>query len=182
MNAVLERASAPAADLQDGTSYGVLSPQMEDPFTLPNIAIPRWRAPTLRNFAEMAKDLRSWTGWSLRALSDALNTTHPTMRQILNGVPQAGTRNKELLRRIEQAHEVVARIYIVADRDIRRTAIVLTATSPSGRAVEYLASGEPSKAYLAALDSLRPEKSGGMLVGSRPLQPGAGTVDYLDPE
>lgn len=182
MNAILECASAPATELEGGTSYGVLKPEREDPFTLPNIAIPRWRPPTLRNFTEMAKDLRVWTGWSIRALAEVLATTHPTMGQILEGAPQAGTRNKELLRRIEQAYEVVARIYLVAGRDDRRTAVALASSSPSGSAIFHLMTDQPSRAYLAALNALRPERSEGLLVGSRPLKPGSGTVDYLDAE
>lgn len=181
MNAVLERTSAPVTEPKRGTAYAALASTAEtDPFVLSGISIPRWLPPTVRNFSQMARDIQAWTGWSLRALAEAVGTTHPTIRQILDGVPQVGTRNTDLLRRLDLAHGVVARIYVVAGRESSRTAFALASPSVSGTAVALLASGQSSRAYLTALDALRPARPEGLLVGSRPLRPGTGTVDYLD--
>jgi hypothetical protein len=181
MNAQLERVSIDDLDLQAGARYALDEPP-DNPFTIRDIAIPRWQAPILRNFAQMAKDVRAWTGWSTRALAEAVGTTHPTIRQILDAVPGSGTRRPDMLRRLEQVHGVVARIYLMAGSDSRRAAAVLAA-GPAGRsAVDYLSAGEANKAYLAALDVLQPREGNGLLVGARPVQPGRGTVDYLDPD
>lgn len=128
----------------------------------------------------MTQELRNWTKWSARQLADALSTSHTTVLAIETGRPLAAGHSGDLRRHIVDAHTVVSRIFVLADRDPRRTAHALneaTGNGLSGRTL--LARGEPAKAYIAALDVLRPPTQG-LLVGSHPAEPGTATAPLHD--
>jgi hypothetical protein len=181
MNTTLDRSWAPTIEADTGTTYGVLRDRAGTVYDVPEIVIPRWQPPTLKTFARMANELQEWTGWSLRRLADVLGTTHPTAKSLLDGSRQAGSRNPALLHRLERAHGVIHRIHVLAGQDVQRTAAALDALTTEGCAADLIPQDEPDRAYLAGLEALRPSRQNGMLVGSRPVKPGTGTVDYLEP-
>lgn len=164
----------------EGTSYPVLRERQVDPFKLVGIEFPRWESGPALDFGEMARRLKRFTRWSDRALAEAIGTSHPTVAALLKGSPTAGSRNRHLLERLRDMHGVVSRIFLVASKDPRATVMALTSGNGGRCALEYLAQGEPEKAYLAALDALRPRPTDDYLVGTSPSEPGRGTAAYLD--
>jgi hypothetical protein len=130
------------------------------------------RAPDVQR---MISDMRAWTGWSQRRLADVLGTSHTTVGRAEAGRPLVEARSGDLRDRVDRAHAVVQRIFLLAERDAEETARLLE-TPPSitggGSAVDGLRTGNPDRAYIAALDVLRPRPTG-MLVGSRPRRGGA---------
>jgi hypothetical protein len=140
-------------------------------------------APVIRpapDVQRMTQELRSWTRWSARQVADVLSTSHTTVLAIENGRPLAAGHSGDLRRHIVDAHTVVSRIFILADRDPRRTAHALDAAPGHGlSACTLLEHGEPAKAYVAALDVLRPPTQG-LLVGSHPAEPGLATAPLHD--
>lgn len=140
-------------------------------------------APEIRpapDVQRMTQELRNWTKWSARQLADALSTSHTTVLALENGRPLAAGHSGDLRRSIVDTHTVVSRIFILAGRDARRTAHVLDAAAGNATSARVLlARGEPAKAYLAALDALRPPTEG-LLVGSRPAEPGTATAPLHD--
>jgi hypothetical protein len=128
----------------------------------------------------MTQELRSWTRWSARQLAEVLSTSHTTVLALENGRPLAAGHSGDLRRTIVDAHAVVSRIFILAGRDPRRTAHLIDAAPGDGlSAGALLARGEPAKAYVAALDVLRPPTEG-LLVGSRPAEAGTATAALHD--
>jgi hypothetical protein len=128
----------------------------------------------------MAQELGNWTGWSARQLGDVLGTSHTTVRAVQNGRPLTAGHSGDLRRRIVDAHAVVSRIFVLADYDAARTANALDAApghGPSARTI--MEHGDPAKAYVAALDVLRPPTEG-LLVGSHPAEPGRATAPLHD--
>jgi hypothetical protein len=72
------------------------------------------------------------------------------------------------------AHNIIHRVFLLANRDPAETTRILK-TAPAGggpSAIAALRAGNPDKAYLAAIDVMRPRRAG-MLVGGRPRRPGA---------
>jgi transcriptional regulator with XRE-family HTH domain len=123
-------------------------------------------APEVHRFVS---EIRNRTGWSARRLAEIVGTSHTTILRIENGGRLVTGHSGELRRRLSQAEDVVARIYVIAGRDQETTARLLEeAAPPSGRsAVDFLQSDEPARAYLAAIDVARPRPPG-LLVGTRP--------------
>jgi transcriptional regulator with XRE-family HTH domain len=128
-------------------------------------------APEVQRFVS---EIRDRTGWSARRLAEIVGTSHTTILQIENGRRLITGHSGDLRRRLSHAHDLVARIYIVAGRDQAATAQLLEETPPaSGQsAVDLLQSDEPARAYLAAIDVARPRPPG-LLVGTRPRRDGA---------
>lgn len=82
-------------------------------------------------------------------------------------------RSGDLRRRVGEAHDVVERVHLLAERDADTTSRLLaTAPRPRQSAVHALRAGRPEKAYLAAIDALRSGPAG-ILTGSRPRRSGA---------
>ncbi len=128
----------------------------------------------------MTQELHDWTGWSARPLADVLGTSHTTVLAIQTGRPLTAGHSGDLRRRIVDAHAVVSRIFVLADHDRRRTAQALdTAPGHGLSARTLLGHGDPAKAYVAALDVLRPPAAG-LLVGSHPSEPGRDTAPLHD--
>ena len=130
------------------------------------------RAPEVQR---MMVDVRGWTGWSARQLAAALGTSHTTVLNAEAGRPLIAVRSGDLRRRVGDLHGLVQRVHLLADRDPSTTARVLVTTPAAGRSgspLDAIAAGYPDKAYLAAIDVLRPRPAG-LLTGSRPRQSGA---------
>ncbi len=122
---------------------------------------------------QLVRQVRQWTRWSTRQLAEVLDTSHTTIRAIENGRTLVGGHSGALRHRLADAHEVVERIFVLANRDAERVAAILDSAPPGKRsAVEDLRAGEPARAYLAALDALRPRRPG-LIVGDRPRLGGA---------
>jgi hypothetical protein len=128
------------------------------------------RAPDVRR---MIGEIRGWTGWSKRQLAGVLGTSHTTIVNAEAGRPLLEARSGDLRRRVTSAHDLVRRVFLLAGRAAQTTADVL-ATAPAGGVspTDALRAGNYERAYLAALDALRPRPTG-MLVGGRPRRSGA---------
>jgi transcriptional regulator with XRE-family HTH domain len=122
---------------------------------------------------QVVRQLRQWTGWSTRRLAEVLHTSHTTIRAVESGRPLVGGHSGDLRRRLTEAHDVVERVFLVADRNAEQVATILD-SAPAGRrsAVEELKWGDPARAYLTAVDVLRPRRQG-LIVGDRPRRGGA---------
>ena len=140
-------------------------------------------APVIRpapDVQRMTQELRNWTEWSARRLANVLRTSHTTVLAIETGRPLAAGHSGDLRRHIVDAHTVVSRIFVLANRDPRRTSRALDAAQGHGLSARTLLErGEPAKAYIAALDVLRPPTEG-LLVGSHPAEPGLATAPLHD--
>jgi hypothetical protein len=65
-------------------------------------------------------------------------------------------------------HDLVDRVFVLTGRDVRVTQEVLDATGPSGEsAFSLLVHDRPADAYLAVIDTLRPQREG-LITGFRP--------------
>lgn len=128
------------------------------------------RAPDVQR---MISDVRAWTGWSSRQLARVLGTSHTTVLNAEAGRPLLALRSGDLRRRINEVHDVVERVYLLAERDASTTSRLLATAPRRGQsAVDALRAGRPERAYIAAIDALRPRPTG-MLTGSRPRRSGA---------
>lgn len=137
---------------------------------------PIFPAPTPRpapDLQRMVLKLREWTGWSARQLGDVTGTTHTTVYGIERGRRVTEGHSGDLRRHIADAYDVIERIFLLGGRDPNVTARLLE-TAPLGQrsGVEELQAGKPSRAYLAAIDVLRPRLPG-LLVADHPRQTGA---------
>ena len=128
------------------------------------------RAPDVQR---MIRDLRVWTQWSSRQLASVLRTSHTTVLNAEAGRPLMQARTGDLRRRVGAAHDVVERVFVLAGCDPAATARIL-GTAPRGApsAVDALWARNPERAYLSAVDVLRPRPKG-LLVGNRPRREGA---------
>ena len=137
------------------------------------LSIPTPRVCPAPDVQVMARDLRQWTGWSTRRLAAILGTTHTTVRAVEEGRPLVAGHSGDLRRRFEEAHAVILRIHVLADRDPHRTVQLLDAVPTNGgvSAITALQERDPSRAYLAALDVLNPPTEG-LLLGAYPATPG----------
>ena len=123
--------------------------------------------------ARFVASLRRWTGWSSRHIADILGTSHTTILRVEEGRPLMSARSGDLTERLRAAFELTERVRILTDERPDETARALETAFPErSSAIDHLRNGEPAKAYLAALDVLRPRERG-MLVGSRPRRDGA---------
>lgn len=121
----------------------------------------------------MITEIRGWTGWSSRQLATVLDTTHTTVLNAERGRALMEARSGDLQRRVPAAHDLVRRVFLLADRDPAATSRILGTVLGDGLSPsEALAAGNTERAYLAAIDALR-DRPTGMLVGARPRRPGA---------
>ena len=117
--------------------------------------------------------LRSRTGWSGRRLAEALGTSHTTIRRIEGGRPLMAAHSGDLWRRLHEVCDVVERVYRLTAENAEATARTLEAVPPGLRSpLEELQAGESAKAYLNAIEVLRPRRPG-LLTGDRPRRNGA---------
>ncbi len=131
------------------------------------------RAPDVQR---MIRDLRARTQWSSRQLATVLGTSHTTILNAEAGRPLMQARTGDLRRRVGAAHDVVERVFILAGSDPVETARILdTARRGGPSAVDALRERNAERAYLSAIDVLRPRPTG-LLVGDRPRRGGATTA------
>lgn len=141
------------------------------------IVVPVVVSPTVPRLQRVIRETRERTGWSARRLAEIVGSSHTTLLNAENGRPLVSGHSGDLRQRLVEAHDLVERIYLLVERDPQRTAAIL-ATAPNGRlsAIEELRNaGDPGKAYLAALDAIRPRRTG-LLVGDRARRDGPTTA------
>lgn len=182
MDAVLDRATGIYAEAYYGEPIGLPVLQKvlntESPFwTLGDwkLVLPKALVRRAPDVQRMIGEVRGWTGWSARQLATVLGTSHTTVLNAEAGRPLIAVRSGDLRRRVGDVHDLVHRVYLLAGRDASATSHVL-GTAPErghgGSPLDALAAGYPDRAYLAAIDVLRPRPSG-LLTGSRPRRSGA---------
>ena len=122
-------------------------------------------------------DTRGWTGWSARRLADIVGCSHTTIINAENGRPLVSGHSGDLRQRLVAIHDLVERVYVLADRDRERTGTLLDSALAGRRSAidELRAGGDPGQAYLVALDLLRPRRTG-LLVSDRPRRAGPTTA------
>lgn len=132
---------------------------------------------TIPRLQRVIREIRDWTGWSARRLADVLGSTHTTIINAENGRPLVAGHSGDLRQRMLDLHDVVERVYLLVGRDPQQAASVLSASPSSGRSAvdELRETGDPGRAYKAALDVLRPRRDG-LLVGDRPRREGPTTA------
>ncbi len=118
-------------------------------------------------------EIRGRTGWSARRLAKIVGSSHTTIISAENGRPLVQGHSGDLRQRLLDAHALVERVYLLAGRDAHQTEVILSTAPANGRsAVDELAeSGDAGRAYIAALDILRPRRTG-LIVGDRPRRDG----------
>jgi hypothetical protein len=118
------------------------------------------------NIKSKISDILRWTDWSSIQLGDVLLSNNSIVEAILNGNPVAKYHIDEIKDSISDAHKVIERIYELAKKDSKETQRILNSSVRSQPSViEHLKSGQPSKAYLAALDLLN-QRTAGLIVGN----------------
>lgn len=125
---------------------------------------------------QLTQELLVWTGWSHRGLANVLEISHPTVSALEQGTSSA--RIGDLFDRLVEAHEVIRRVHLIADRDPSRTSHLLSTRSESGNSANsLLAQRRPADAYLAALDAQLPRRVERMMQSIWPARAGDATVD-----
>ena len=115
----------------------------------------------LQERLELTKRL---TGWSNRALATALGTTHPTLGAILSGRQTTRERIPELRGRITALADMADRLMsLTGDPTAVRAALTTRPLNESHTACQLLILGDPGRAYIAALDVLRPPTNAGFM-------------------
>lgn len=120
----------------------------------------------------LTRNIRQWTGWSQRRLAKALGATHPTIRALEEG--RSAGRTKDLFDRLVETHDVVERVFLIADRDVKETDRLLTTSpgDPLPSALDLLEARQPAEAYVAAMEVLRPRRQTTMMRGLWPARAG----------
>jgi hypothetical protein len=121
----------------------------------------------------LTRQIRTWTGWSTRRMAEVVLTSHTTIAAIENGRPLVDGHSGDLRQRIVATHELVERVYLLADHDTGRVSATLDTVLPGRRSpTEELRSGEPARAYVTAIEVLTPRRLG-LIVGNQPRRNGA---------
>ena len=138
------------------------------------VSVPQFEGRAVPQAQALASMIRSATGWSKRTLAKALASTHPTVTAIEKG--RSSGRQGDLLTRLNEVHDVVTRVHLLAERDIHATDRLLTTPSVEGLApIDFLALREPGTAYLAVLDVMRPRRADSLMVSRWPSLAGGAT-------
>lgn len=119
----------------------------------------------------LVRRIREWTGWSARRLAEVTGTSHTTILGVEGGRPLVDGHSGELRRRLRETHDVIERLFVIAERNRDALTQLLEAGSPGDSALDALKSDKPTLAYLAAVEALRPRPQG-LLTGRRPRQSG----------
>lgn len=141
------------------------------------IAVPPPVSHAIPRLQRVVREIRDRTGWSARRLAEVVGSSHTTILNAENGRPLVSGHSGDLRQRLLDVYEVVERVYLLASRDRRQTEAILS-TAPANRrsAVDELtATGDAGRAYIAALDVLRPRRAG-LIVGDRPRRDGRTTA------
>jgi transcriptional regulator with XRE-family HTH domain len=141
------------------------------------IAVPPPVPHIIPRLQRVISEIRGRTGWSARRLAEVVGSSHTTILNAENGRPLVSGHSGDLRQRLLDVYDVVERVYVLAGRDPRRTETILS-TAPANRlsaADELATSGDAGRAYVAALDVLRPRRTG-LIVGDRPRRDGRTTA------
>lgn len=130
----------------------------------------------------LTREIRRQTGWSNRQLARVLEISHPTVRALEEGRSRPG--DSELLARLVEVDAVVSRVSMLTGQEVSETRRILeSGPSGSGRSpVELLRTRQPSEAYLAAMDVIRPPERSPLMSGVWASRAGEGTHDLSDAE
>ena len=130
----------------------------------------------------LTQEIRRQTGWSHRQLARVLEISHPTVRALEEGRSRLG--ESEVLARLIEVDSVVSRVFMLTGQDANETRRVLeSGTSGSGPSpVELLRTRQPSEAYLAAMDVIRPPARSPLMTGIWASRAGEGTHDLSTAE
>jgi transcriptional regulator with XRE-family HTH domain len=142
------------------------------------IRVPAVVSPAIPRLQRLIREMRERTGWSARRLGEIVGSSHTTILNAENGRPLMSGHSGDLRQRIVEAHDLIERVYVLVERDPERTAAILATAPDTGRrsaADELRETGDPGRAYLAALDVIRPRRTG-LLVGDRPRREGPTTA------
>lgn len=108
---------------------------------------------------------RTFTGWSQRDLASVLGTSHTTVRR-LEADGRVTPRSRDIAARAAQLHGVLARLSPLTTGP-EHLATMLATPGPTGTPADLLRAGDWSRAYLLALDLLRPPTDG--MLGASPV-------------
>jgi DNA-binding transcriptional regulator YiaG len=125
----------------------------------------------------LTHEIRRRTGWSNRQLARVLEISHPTVRALEEGRSRPG--DTEVLARLVEVDAVVSRVFMLTGQEASETQRVLESKPLGGRQspVELLRSRQPSVAYLAAIDVIRPPERSPLMTGIWASRAGEGTHD-----
>lgn len=168
-------------DLHDKTDLPVdVERPPIDPYTSQYIMprpVPR-QAPEIQ---QNVHELRAWTNWTDDTLAKIIGTANLTWADLLGDRSNVLTHNEAARRRLEEAYDIVFRIYVLAGRSTGQTAAVLDQeASGSSSPKTHLIEGRPREAYLTAVQALRPPQTSGMMTSHSPIDPLTATVAVLD--
>jgi len=141
------------------------------------IRVPRHVPRTVPSLPQVIREVRERTGWSARRLAEVAGSTHTTIISAENGRAVTSGHSGDLRQRLVDLHAVVERVFLLVERDSEATATILSTAPATGRSAvdELRSTGDAGRAYIAALDVLRPHRSG-LLVGDRPRRDGPTTA------
>lgn len=157
----------------DKTSSPVNPPSNRSPFDL-GVVIGRVAEAFVPEAEGLTSEIQSMTGWSDRTIATALGTTHPTVGKLLTG----GKVRSEIRQRVVPVHDLISRIYALVEGD--PTAVDRVIRAKPDPALDLLNIGEISKAYLRAVEEIRPRRTTGLMIGSRPRKQHGASVPLFD--
>ena len=136
------------------------------------ISIPNVSSEHVQGIDKLVSELQNWTGWSLRRIAELLGTSHTTVRAIANGRRVVIGHSGDLEQRLLAVHGVIERLFLLMERDTLSVRSILNRETVDHETVgSKLKSGEYNRAYLIAIDFIRPRRAG-LIVGDRPkLEP-----------
>jgi hypothetical protein len=162
-----------------GVQFFKAAPKLLATATTREVTLPTLKARPTPSLQIKAIELVDFTGLSLRVLGEILGTTHPTLSSLLRGHSTDLSRRPEVLDRIEALHSVAKRLHMLSGtpKSVGETLM----TRVEGRAIADLAiSGEPARAYLAALRLLAPRSEGRFKPDFATREAGTATVALSD--
>jgi hypothetical protein len=142
------------------------------------VLVPAVAPAAVPRLQRVIREIRERTGWSARRLAEIVGSSHTTIINAENGRPVVSGHSGDLRRRLVETHDLIERVYLLVERDPQKTATILATAPGTGQhsAIEELGeTGDPGRAYLAALDAIRPHRTG-LLVGGRPRRDGPTTA------
>lgn len=125
----------------------------------------------------LTREIRRLTGWSNRQLARVLEISHPTVRALEEGRSRSG--DTDLLARLVEVEAVVSRVFLLTDQDTSETRRLLESAAPNtGKSpADLLQARQPSEAYLAVVDAIRPPERSPLMSGFWSSRAGEATQD-----
>jgi hypothetical protein len=170
-------------DIIDATTLPrILSKAPRDPYAT-DYVLPAPVVIEAPDVTQKLHDLVQWTEWSNRIIAQVIGVSHPTVGQALAGHAGALSRRADAVERLDLAHDIAERVFILAKRDAKRAAEALdTANSEGITATDYLIEGGIADAYLTAIRALRPPRSGSMMASRYAMDPRRASASVYDEE